>query len=156
MRVEVRARHRPYFVAAIRKVLLEPLFVLATENVRVDERTSTEAARDERPRPLERPDVVHPVHALAGVPEVPAKIVRGARERVRWICLSPLKDTDPETRLREPIRHHRPAEPGTDDDRIEVRFAHFGPSQRLLVTSTVATTVGPGSHSPLEFIWLAM
>src|SRR5215203_387048 len=133
MRVEVCARPRPFSVAAIRYVFLKPLFVLANENVRVDERTSTEAAGNECPRPFERPDVVHPVHALTGVPEVPAQIVRGARERIRRVRLPSLEETDPEARLREPIRHYRPAESGTDDDRIEVRFAHFGPFHCLLV-----------------------
>ena len=57
--------------------------------------------------------------------------VRAAGKRTGRIRLPSLQEADPETRLREPVGHHRPTEPGPNYDRVEVRLVHLS-ALRLL------------------------
>src|SRR5215211_1265091 len=93
--VEIVAGHGPVLVAAVRDVFLdEPLFVLADQHVRVDERAAAEPAGDERVHPAEAPEVVQPVQSLAGIPEVPSHAVRAAGKRTWRIRFPPLQKAD--------------------------------------------------------------
>ena len=122
--VEVGPGDRPVLMAAVPEILLDkPLLVLADQDVRVDQGAAAQAAADHRSQLVERPDVVHPVQTLAGVPDVLLHPLRGARKLAGRIRLSPLQDAHVKARLREPVRRHRPAETGTDDYRVEVRIA---------------------------------
>src|SRR5207253_10982798 len=68
-------------------LLGEPLPVLPDEDVRVDDRATAEAARDERLDAVEGPDVEHPELAFARVPEVRSDAARAARELARPVGL---------------------------------------------------------------------
>src|SRR6266511_5878510 len=104
------------------------------EHVRVDQGAAAQSAGDERLEPLERPEIEHPVLAVARVPEVPRHVVRRACERTRRICLAALEQTHAQPTFREPERRHRAAEPRADDDRVEVfRGGAHQPRENSLV-----------------------
>ena len=122
VRVEVGAAQRPALVAAARhrRLLHEPLLVLAQQDVRVDQRAAAETAGHHALEAAERPDVEQALHALARVPEVAAHRARGAGEAARRVGLAALQQDDGAARLRQPVRSHRTAEPGPDDHRVRV------------------------------------
>jgi hypothetical protein len=123
--VEFGAGHRPVLEPTTIEILFdEPLLGLADQDVRVDQGPPAKAAADHRPQPAERPDIVHPVQTLAGVPEVLLHPVGGAGKLAGRVRLPPLQDADAQPRLDEPVGRHRAAETGTDDYRVEVSIAH--------------------------------
>src|SRR5215203_874010 len=122
--VELGAGHRPVLEPTTIEVFLyEPLLGLADQDVRVDQGPPAKTAADHRPQLAERPDVVHPVQPLAGVPDVLLHPMGGAGKLAWRVRLPPLQDADAQPLLGQPVGRHRTAEPGTDDYRVEVSIA---------------------------------
>src|SRR5919198_5073918 len=121
---EVVVCDRPGFVTAACTVLFEPLRVFPNENVGVDERTTTQAAGDDCSRPLERPDIEHPIETLTRAPKVSPHIIRRAWKGIGWVRLATLQQADPPSRFCQSVRHHRPAEARANDDRVKMFVVH--------------------------------
>ena len=91
---------------AFEVLLHEGRAVLAQQDVRVEERSAAEPARDDPAEPAELPGVEDSVQALARVPEAAGDRQRAARERAGRIRLAALEDADAHPRLRQPERRH--------------------------------------------------
>ncbi len=97
VRLEIVVRHRPGLAAGHRP--REPGAGLAQQDVRVDQRAAAQPARDQCCGPLERPDVVEPVQAGVGGPEVALRRGDPAREAAGWVLTPALEQADRYTRL---------------------------------------------------------
>ena len=122
VRIEVGPAQRPALVAAARdrRLVHEPLLVLAEQDVRVDQRPAAETAGHHALEAAERPDVEETLQALARVPEVAAHRGRGAGEAARRVGLPALQQHDRAAGLGQSVRGDRAAEPGPDDHRVRV------------------------------------